>query len=120
MLLISSLIGKKKYASTDGPKVYLHVVNDIENFTSMDALLQTVADIVHCEPLDIQVIALQPENSFIITMTMKEDLVIKLKDTNPSNLLKLLPYKVDWIRIEDKVINIVEGEFFTFTGITLY
>lgn len=86
----------------------------------MDALLQTVADIVYCEPTDIQVIALQPENSFVITLTMKEDLVIKLKDTNPSNLLKLLPYKVDWIRIEDNVINIVGGEFYTFSRITLY
>lgn len=86
----------------------------------MDALLQTVADIVHCESTDIQVIALQPENSFVITLTMKEDLVIKLKDTNPSNLLKLLPYKVDWIRIEDNVINIVGGEFYTFSRITLY
>lgn len=96
------------------------MVNDIEKFTSMDALLQTVADIVHCEPTDIQVIALQPVNSFVITLTMKEDLVIKLKDTDPSNLLKLLPYKVDWIRIEDNVINIVGGEFYTFSGITLY
>lgn len=89
----------------------------------MDALLQTVAEIVHCESTDIQVIALQPENSFVITLTMKENLVIKLKDTNPSNLLKLLQYKVDWIRIEDNVINIVGGEFFwsyPFSRITLY
>lgn len=96
------------------------MVNDVEKFTSLDALLQTVADIVHCEPSDIQVIALQPENSFVITLTMKVDLVINLKDTDPSNLLKLLPYKVDWIRIEDNVINIVGGEFYTFSGITLY
>lgn len=94
------------------------MANDVEKFTSLDALLQTVADIVHCEPSDIQVIALQPENSFVITLTMKVDLVIKLKDTDPSNLLKLLPYKVDWIRIEDNVINIVGGEFYTFSGIT--
>lgn len=96
------------------------MVNDVEKFTSLDALLQTVADIVHCEPSDIQVIALQPENSFVITLTMKVDHVINLKDTDPSNLLKLLPYKVDWIRIEDNVINIVGGEFYTFSGITLY
>lgn len=112
MLLILGLTWKK-YASTEGPKVYLHVVDDIENFTSMKALLQTVADIVNCEPTDIQVIALQPENSFVITMTLREDLVIKLKDTNPSNLRKLSPFKVDWIRIEDKVINIVGGEFYS-------
>lgn len=101
------------YAFTDGPKVSLHVVDDIENFTTVEALLQTVAGIVDCEPTDIHVIALQPEKSFIIVMTMREDLVRKLKEINPLKLRKLSKFKVDWIRIEDKVINIVEGEFYS-------
>lgn len=99
--------------STDGRKFCLHVVDDIENFSTMEALLQTVADIVDCEPTDIRVIALQPEKSFIIIMTMREDLVSKLKEINPLKLKKLSLFKVDWIRIEDKVINIVEGEFYS-------
>lgn len=101
------------YAFTDGPKVSLHVVDDIENFTTMEALLQTVAAIVDCKPTDIHVIALQPEKSFIIVMTMREDLVCKLKEINPLKLRKLSQFKVDWIRIEDKVIYIVEGEFYS-------
>lgn len=100
-----------KYAFTDGPKFSLHVVDDIENFTTLEALLQTVADIVDCEPTDINVIALQPEKSFIIVMTMRENLVSRLKEKNPLKLRKLTLFKVDWIRIEDKVINIDEGEF---------
>lgn len=101
------------YAFTDGPKVSLHVVDDIENFTTMEALRQTVADIVDCKLTDIQVIALQPENSFIIVMTMRENLVRKLKETLSKKLKILSLFKVDWIRIEDKVINIVEGEFYS-------
>lgn len=101
------------YAFTDGHKVSLHVVDHLENFTTMENLLQTVADIVDCEPTDINVIALQPENSFIIVMTMREDLVRKLKEINPLKLRKLSQFKVDWIQIEDKVINIVEGEFYS-------
>lgn len=101
------------YAFTDEHKVSLHVVDDLENFTTMEDLLQTVADIVDCEPTDIHVIALQPENSFIIVMTMREDLVRKLKEINPLKLRKLSQFKVDWIQIEDKVINIDEGEFYS-------
>lgn len=114
MLIISFLtLQIHVHAFTDGPKVSLHVVDDIENFTTMEALLQTVADIVDCKLTDIQVIALQPENSFILVMTMREDLVRKLKETFPKKLRKLSLFKVDWIRIEDKVINIVEGECYS-------
>lgn len=100
------------YAFTDGHKVSLHVVDDLEKFTTMENLLKTVAAIVDCEPTDIHVIALQPEKSFIIVMTMREDLVRKLKEINPLKLRKLSQFKVDWIQIEDRVINIVEGEFY--------
>lgn len=99
------------YTFVEGLKVYLHVVDNIENFTKLEALLQTVACIVNCAPDEIKVIGLRPENSFIIIITMTADLLIRLKKTNPMNLRKLSQYKVDWIEIEDKIINIYEGKY---------
>lgn len=97
--------------STDGSKICLHVVDDIKYFTTMEALLKTVADIVDCEPTDIHVIALLPEKSFLIIMTMREDLFNKLKEINPLKLRKLSLFKVDWIRIGDNAIYSVKGKF---------
>lgn len=94
----------------DVPKVYLHVVDDIEHFTSIESLKQTVASIVDCTSDDIKVIGFQPENSFIIIITMRAEFLKILKKTNSKNLTKLLSFKVDWIRIEDKVIKIDAGE----------
>lgn len=94
----------------DVPKVYLHVVDDIEHFTSIESLKQTVASIVGCTSDDIKVIGFQPENSFIIIITMRAEFLKILKKTNIQNLTKLLSFKVDWIRIEDKVIKIDAGE----------
>lgn len=61
--------------SHDVPKVYLHVVDDIEHFTTIESLIQTVASIVGCTSNEIKVIGLQPENSFIIIITMNEKLL---------------------------------------------
>lgn len=94
----------------DVPKVYLHVVDDIEHFTSIESLKKTVASIVGCTLDDIKVIGFQPENSFIIIITMRAEFLKILKKTNTQNLTKLLSLKVDWIRIEDKVIKIDAGE----------
>lgn len=94
----------------DVPKVYLHVVDDIEHFTSVESLKQTVASIVGCTLDDSKVIGFQPENSFIIIITMRMDLLKTLKETNIRNLTKLLKFNIDWIKIEDKVIKIVAGE----------
>lgn len=94
----------------DVPKVYLHVVDDIEHFTSIESLKQTVVSIVGCTLDDIKVIGFQPENSFIIIITMRAEFLKILKKTNIQNLTKLLSFKVDWIRIEDKVIKIDAGE----------
>lgn len=94
----------------DVPKVYLHVVDDIEHFTSIESLKKTVASIVDCTLDDIKVIGFQPENSFIIIITMRAEFLKILKKTNTQNLTKLLSFKVDWIRIEDKVIKIDAGE----------
>lgn len=94
----------------DVPKVYLHVVDDIEHFTSVESLKQTVASIVGCTLDDIKVIGFQPENSFIIIITMRMDLLKTLKETHIRNLTKLLKFNIDWIKIEDKVIKIVAGE----------
>lgn len=41
---------------------------------------------------------------------MRQDLLSKLKGINPLKLRKLTKFKVDWIQIEDKIVNIDEGE----------
>lgn len=94
----------------DVPKVYLHVVDDIEHFTTIESLMRTVASIVDCTTNDIKVIGFQPENSFIIIITMKAELQNILKKTHVQNLTKLLSFNVDWIQIEDQVIKIDAGE----------
>lgn len=91
----------------DVPKVHLHVVDDIEYFTTIESLIRTVASIVGCTTNDIKVIGFQPENSFIIIITMKMEL---LKILKKKNLSKLLSFNVDWILIEDQVIKIDAGE----------
>lgn len=94
----------------DVPKMYLHVVDDIEHFTSIESLKQTVVSIVGCTLDDIKVIGFQPENSFIIIITMRMELLKTLKKTHIRNLTKLLKFNIDWIKIEDKVIKIDAGE----------
>lgn len=93
----------------DVPKVYLHVVDDIEHFTTIESLIQTVASIVGCTSDEIKVIGLQPENSFIIIITMKEKHLEVLKNSNALNLQKLLQYNVDWIEIEEVIRSLVSG-----------
>lgn len=93
----------------DVPKVYLHVVDDIEHFNSIESLIQTVASIVGCTSNEIKVIGLQPENSFIIIITMTEKLLNILKNLNALNLQKLLQYNVDWIEIEEVIQSFVPG-----------
>lgn len=93
----------------DVPKVYLHVVDDIEHFTTIESLIQTVASIVGCTSNEIKVIGLQPENSFIIIITMNEKLLNIFKNLNALNLQKLLQYNVDWIEIEEVIQSFVPG-----------
>lgn len=101
-----------KYLFIDEPKVFIHVVDNIENFTAMDALLETVASIVNCTKTDIKVIGLQPKGSFLIIITMRQDLLSKLKGINPLMLRKLTKFNVDWIQIEKCVVKIVTGKYF--------
>lgn len=78
----------------------------------MDALLETVASIVNCTKTDINVICLQPTERFLIIITMRQDLLSKLKGIlNPLMLIKLTKFNVDWIQIEDKIVNIDKGEY---------
>lgn len=101
-----------KYIFKDEPKVFIHVVDNIENFTAMDALLETVASIVNCTKTDINVICLQPTERFLIIITIRQDLLSKLKGIlNPLMLIKLTKFNVDWIQIEDKIVNIDKGEY---------
>lgn len=93
----------------DGPKVYLHVMDDIEKFTKMESLLKTVASIVDCTSNDIKVVGVKEDKSFIIIITMREELINILKETHPLTFTILLQYNVDWIRIGDMVVNIVTG-----------
>lgn len=95
----------------DEPKVFIHVIDNIENFTAMDALLETVASIVNCTKTDINVIGVQPKESFLIIITMRQDLLSKLKRITPLKLRKLTKFNVDWIQIEDEIVNIDKGEY---------
>lgn len=97
--------------STDGPKVYLHVMDDIEKFTNMESLLKTVASIVDCTSNDIKVVGVKEDKSFIIIITMREELINILKETHPLTFTILLQYNVDWIRIGDMVVNNVTGTY---------
>lgn len=88
------------------PKVYLHVVDDMEKYRSLDSLLQTVACIIGCTSKDIEIVGVRPDSSFIIIVALRMDLLNILKDASPLNLTKLVRYNVDWIQIEDKIVNI--------------
>lgn len=97
--------------------MYLHVLAEIENFTKLDSLIQTVASIVGCSSNDIEIVGLKPDKSFIIIITLREDFLNILKKTNPKNLKILLIYNVDWIKIEDKIVTFDTGKLFTLEGI---
>lgn len=96
----------------DEPRVLLHVNDDIEHFTTLESLLQTVASIVDCTLDDIKIVRLQPDQSFIIIITMRAEFISILKDTDPHYLRKLLQFNVDWIQIEKCVVKIVTGKYF--------
>lgn len=95
----------------DEPRVLLHVNDDVEHFTTMESLLQAVASIVDCTLDDIKIVRLQPDQSFIIIITMKAELISILKETNPHYLRKLTQFNVDWIQIEKYVVKIVTGKY---------
>lgn len=84
-------------------------MDDIEKFTKMESLLKTVASIVDCTSNDIKVVGVKEDKSFIIIITMREELINILKETHPLTFTILLQYNVDWIRIGDMVVNIVTG-----------
>lgn len=96
----------------DEPRVLLHVNDDIEHFTTLESLLQTVASIVDCTLDDIKIVRLQPDQSFIIIITMRAEFISILKDTDPHYFRKLLQFNVDWIQIEKCVVKIVTGKYF--------
>lgn len=96
----------------DEPRVLLHVNDDVEHFTTMESLLQAVASIVDCTLDDIKIVRLQPDQSFIIIITMRAEFISILKDTDPHYLRKLLQFNVDWIQIEKCVVKIVTGKYF--------
>lgn len=96
----------------DEPRVLLHVNDDIEHFTTLESLLQTVASIVDCTLDDIKIVRLLPDQSFIIIITMRAEFISILKDTDPHYLRKLLQFNVDWIQIEKCVVKIVTGKYF--------
>lgn len=101
----------------DKPKVHLHVLADIETFTKMDSLLQTVASIAGCSSTDIEIVGLKPDKSFILIITMRDDFLNILKETNPLDFKILLIYNVDWIKIEDKIVTFHTGKLYTLEGI---
>lgn len=87
-------------------------MDDIEKFTNMESLLKTVASIVDCTSNDIKVVGVKEDKSFIIIITMREELINILKETHPLTFTILLQYNVDWIRIGDMVVNNVTGIYF--------
>lgn len=89
--------------------MYLHVMDDIEKYTNMKSLLETVASIVDCTSNDIKVVGVEEDKSFIIIITMREELINILKETHPLTFTRLLQYNVDWIRIGNMVVNINTG-----------
>lgn len=84
-------------------------MDDIEKYTNMKSLLETVASIVDCTSNDIKVVGVEEDKSFIIIITMREELINILKETHPLTFTILLQYNVDWIRIGDMVVNNVTG-----------
>lgn len=80
--------------------------------------VKTVASIVDCTLDDIKIVRLQPDQSFIIIITMRAELISILKDTDPHYLRKLLQFNVDWIQIEKCVVKIVTGIVMKATGST--
>lgn len=100
--------------------MYLHVLADIETFTKMDSLLQTVASIVGCSSTDIEIVGLKPDKSFIITITMRDEFLNILKETNPLDFKILLIYNVDWIKIEDKIVTFDTGKLYTLEEIYFF
>lgn len=95
-------------------------MDDIENFTKMESLLKTVASIVDCSSNDIKVVGVQQEKSFIIIITMREELISNLKEKHPFTFRILLEYNVDWIRIGDMVVDTVKGKYLCSPKINKY
>lgn len=83
----------------------------------MDSLLQTVASIAGCSSTDIEIVGLKPDKSFILIITMRDDFLNILKETNPLDFKILLIYNVDWIKIEDKIVTFDTGKLYTLEGI---
>ncbi|XP_062566132.1 uncharacterized protein LOC134228497 [Saccostrea cucullata] len=85
---------------TDGcTLVKLHVMDDIENFTKLDSLIETVAAIVECDPKFIKVVGILRENSFNVVLEVEKKLAQSLLSKTANEMLKLAEYKVDAIEI---------------------
>ncbi|XP_061170572.1 uncharacterized protein LOC133179911 [Saccostrea echinata] len=93
----------------DGCKrVKLHVLDDIENFTELDFLIETVAAIVECDPKYIEVVSILPETSFFIVIEVERKLAQLLSRKTPNELRILADYKIDKIYIDGDCIEITE------------
>lgn len=97
--------------SEDGfVQVKVHVVDDIEEFTDLDSLLETLAAILGCESSSIKVDAVQQTKSFIIVLLVKAEFASLLLQKDPEELKGLSKYNVDWIEIEKKFVAIPQSE----------
>lgn len=97
--------------SEDGfVQVKVHVVDDIEEFTDLDSLLETLAAILGCESSSIKVDAVQQTKSFIIVLLVKAEFASLLLQKDPEELKGLSTFNVDWIEIEKKLVTIPQSE----------
>ena len=89
----------------------VHIVDEMEDFTDMDALLILLADILGCEPSSIKIDAVQKDESFVIIFLIKTESASLLLQKDPSQLTELLKFKIDWIKIGNRTVNIPQSEF---------
>ncbi|XP_062613401.1 uncharacterized protein LOC134275166 [Saccostrea cucullata] len=101
---------ENKPASRDSSCIELHVVDDIKNFTKLDRLIATVADIIDCDQKSIKVVRINPDNSFIIVIEMEKNLAQIFSRKTPQELTKLTEFKVDQIKSDGANINIAIQE----------
>lgn len=90
-------------------RIKLHVMNDVESFHDIDSLRATVAAIMGCEQSDIEIVGIYPESSFIIVMLVKVKFAHLLLQKD-QELMRLLNFNVDWIEIDDKVVQIQQSK----------
>jgi hypothetical protein len=88
----------------------VHIVDEMEDFTDMDALLNLLADILGCESISIKIDAVQKDKSFIIIFLIKSEFASLLLQKDPNLLTELWKFKIDWIQIRNKIVKIPQSE----------